>query len=65
MCDGHLLLPYYSEITSGVDPIHILHPWSEGLFIREAVPGSLELFFGCQRQCGGTHENPTVQEFYI
>ena len=25
----------------------------------------LELFFGCQRQCGGTHENPTVQEFYI
>ena len=41
MCDGHLLLPYYSEITSGVDPIHILHPWSEGLFIREAVPDPL------------------------
>ena len=40
MCDGHLLLPYYSEITSGVDPIHFLHPWSEGLFIREVVPGS-------------------------
>ena len=25
----------------------------------------LELFFGCQSQCGGTHENPTVQDFYI
>ena len=25
MCDGHLLLPYYSEITSGADPILILH----------------------------------------
>ena len=35
------------------------------VFLSEAVPGSLELFFGCQRQRGGTHENPTVQEFYI
>ena len=43
MCDGHLLLSYYSEITSGVDPIHILHPWSEGLFIREVVPGLLSI----------------------
>ena len=25
----------------------------------------LEQFFGCQRQRGGTHENPTVQEFYV
>ena len=24
----------------------------------------LEKFFGCQRQRGGTHDNPTVQEFY-
>ena len=24
----------------------------------------LERFFGCQRQRGGTHENPTVQVFY-
>ena len=24
----------------------------------------LEKFFGCQRQCGHTNENPTVQEFY-
>ena len=24
----------------------------------------LERFFGCQRQRGGTHENPTVQEFF-
>ena len=23
----------------------------------------LENFFGCQRQCGGTHDNPSVQEF--
>ena len=40
MCDGHLGLPYYSEITSGVNTVLILHPWSEGLLIREAVPGS-------------------------
>ena len=24
----------------------------------------LEKIFGCQRQRGGTHDNPTVQEFY-
>ena len=24
----------------------------------------LEKFFGCQRQRGGTHENPTISEFY-
>ena len=23
------------------------------------------IFFGCQKQRGGTHENPTVQEIYI
>ena len=60
MCDGHLLLSYYSEITSGVDPIHIFHPWSEGLLSERLCQDPLELFFGCQRQCGGTHENPTV-----
>lgn len=24
----------------------------------------LENFFGCQRQRGGTHDNPSVQEFF-
>ena len=23
----------------------------------------IENFFGCQRQCGGTHDNPNLQEF--
>ena len=24
----------------------------------------LKIFFGCQRQRGGTNDNPTVQEYY-
>ena len=66
MCDGHLLLPYYSEITSGVDPPYIFSIPGVKVFLSERLcQDPLELFFGCQRQCGGTHENPTVQEFYI
>ena len=35
------------------------------VFLSERLcQGPLEQFFGCQRQRGGTHENPTVQEFY-
>ena len=26
--------------------------------------GPLENFFGCQRQRGGTHDNPTARDFY-
>ena len=27
------------------------------------MPGPLEKFFGCQRQKGGAHDNPSVLEF--
>ena len=30
---------------------------------RKICQDPLEKFFGCQRQVGGTHDNPTVKEF--
>lgn len=30
---------------------------------RRICQDPLEKFFGCQRQVGGTHDNPTVKEF--
>ena len=30
---------------------------------RRVCQDPLEKFFGCQRQRGGTHDNPTVKEF--
>ena len=30
---------------------------------RKICQDPLEKFFGCQRQMGGTHNNPTVKEF--
>ena len=30
---------------------------------RHICQDPIEKFFGCQRQCGGTHNNPTVKEF--
>ena len=30
---------------------------------RKICQDPLEKFFGCQRQIGGTHDNPTVKEF--
>ena len=32
-------------------------------FSRRLCQDPLEKFFGCQRQMGGTHDNPTVKEF--
>ena len=58
------LLSYCSEITSGVNPIPILYTWSKVFLSERLCQDPLERFFGCQRQRGGNHKNPTVQEFY-
>ena len=44
MCDGHLLLRYYSEITSGVDPIHIPIPGVKVFLSERLCQDPLELF---------------------
>ena len=38
-------------------------PGVKVFFSQRLCQDPLEKFFGCQRQRGGTHENPNVQEF--
>ena len=61
--------------TFGLHVVLAAHPFVELVRYLFKVPGVkvffsrrlcqdlLEKFFGCQRQIGGTHDNPTVQEF--
>jgi len=39
-------------------------PGVKSLLSQRICQDPLEKFFGCQRQRGGTHDNPTVAEFY-
>ena len=55
----------YSELTSWHCSCHVLHERSErSKTCLQLCQDPIENFFDCQRQRGGTSDNPNVKEFY-
>lgn len=69
-CNIYLTLLYtYVSLTltakSFIELVHYLFklPDVTSFLSQRICQDPLEKFFGCQRQRGGTHDNPNVQEF--
>jgi len=52
-----------SSFICHIGQVSLQTSWCEGLLSQKICQDPLEKFFGCQRQRGGTNENPSVAEF--
>lgn len=62
-CTNYLFFPFAAK--SFVEMVRYLFtmPDVKAFLSRRICQDPLEQFFGCQRQRGGTHDNPNAQEF--
>ena len=63
---NNVLFVFFTKAQSFIELVPYLFSLSgvKSFLSQRICQDPLELYFGCQRQRGGTHDNPTAAEFY-